>query len=92
MSHQNPAQANIIAARQNTNAAYKGIADALLKGDQQDRQLALQLVNFIKTMPPLKTRHEQTVENLRTPERVASGGVEKGKDQGNSRPDKDRAR
>lgn len=75
--HQNPAQANIIEARKTAHAAYKGVAEALLKGDQQDKQLALQLVKFVKAMPPLKTKHELVVERLRQPARGVTG-VEKG--------------
>lgn len=75
--HQNPAKANIVAARKTTHAAYKGVAEALLKGDQQDRRLALQLINFVKAMPPLKTQHELVVERLCQPAQVV-GGVEKG--------------
>lgn len=92
--HQNPAQANIVAARKSTNAAFKGVADALLKGDQQDRELALQLVNFVKAMPPLKTRHELIVEQLRKPQRTGQGRdtAESTKEKNNTRLDKDQGR
>lgn len=70
-----------VATRQKSHAAFKGIADALLKGDQQDRQLALQLVNFIKAMPSIKTKHDLMVERVRDDYQKAVGGVEKGKPQ-----------
>jgi len=62
--HQNPAQDNIIAQRKNVQHDFGAIARALAAGDLEDKQLAVEVVQFVKQMPPLTTQHEQHVHAL----------------------------
>lgn len=74
--HQNPAQDNIVAQRKKVQHDFGAVARALAAGDQEDKKLAVEVVQFVKQMPPLITRHEQYVqEALRRPSRTG-GNVE----------------
>ena len=61
----NPAQENISAARKETQKAYGQLARALAKGEADDKQLALDIVRLVQTMPPVVTKHETLVQRLR---------------------------
>lgn len=64
--HLNPAQNNIINARNETLKAYGAIARVLSASNRiEDKKLALQIVDFVKMFPPLKTLHQQAVESVR---------------------------
>lgn len=63
--HVNPAQERIRAQRRQVQQAFGAVARALAAGDLEDKQLALEVVQFVKQMPPLKTRHIEQVEALR---------------------------
>ncbi|WP_199915361.1 relaxase/mobilization nuclease domain-containing protein [Aminobacter sp. MSH1] len=63
--HPNPAQDRISATRKRTLRAYGEISKELAKGDASDQRLALQLVDLVKTMPPLTTAHETRVHAIR---------------------------
>lgn len=60
----NPAQDNIIAARKKVQQGYGNVARVLATGDAEDKQLALEIVNFIKQIPPVVTKHQQLVAAL----------------------------
>ena len=60
--HANPHAAKIIATRQRTVKAYGDLARTLATGSAEDRRLAMEIVAFVKQMPPVKTRHQQAVE------------------------------
>jgi tryptophan 2,3-dioxygenase len=73
--HQNPAQANIVARRQKTLAAYKNVVAVLAKGDQQDRELAVKTLDFVQKMPQQQTRHEKTVARIKQQGAVVRGAT-----------------
>lgn len=75
----NPAQDNIIAARRKVQQGYGNVARVLATGDIEDKQLALEIVQFVKQIPPVVTKHQQLVASLR--ERPAQG-LEKEKPKG----------
>ncbi|MEJ7139545.1 relaxase/mobilization nuclease domain-containing protein [Amphibiibacter pelophylacis] len=62
----NPAQDNISAARKDTQKAYGQIARALATGEAEDKQIALDIVRLVQTMPPVVTKHEALVQSLRS--------------------------
>ncbi|EMP3151362.1 relaxase/mobilization nuclease domain-containing protein [Salmonella enterica] len=78
----NPAQDKISATRKETQHAYGQIARALAKGDAEDKELAVQIVQFVQQMPPPVTQHEQMVRALRHQETKA----EKARKQSQERP------
>lgn len=61
----NPAQDNIIAARKKVQQGYGNVARVLATGDIEDKQLALEIVQFVKQIPPVVTKHQQLVASLR---------------------------
>lgn len=61
----NPAQDKISVTRKETQHAYGQIARTLAKGDDEDKQLALQVVRFVQQMPPPITQHQAMVQALR---------------------------
>lgn len=73
----NPAQDKIIAARRKVQKGYGDVARALSAGDLEDKKLALDIVQFIKDVPPPVTRHQEMVTAVR--EQTA-------KDQGKHKP------
>ena len=52
------------ATRKETEKIYGNIARALSTGDSEDKSLALQIVDFVKQMPPVATKHQQLVNDL----------------------------
>ena len=62
--HINPAQDHIKATRKNVQTAYGQIARCLAKGTADDKQLALHIAQFIKSMPRPVTKHETLKESL----------------------------
>ncbi|WDK04503.1 relaxase/mobilization nuclease domain-containing protein [Xanthomonas campestris] len=76
--HKNPAQDRISAGRARVTKAYGKLARSLAAGDAEDRALALQIVEVVKSMPPQKTRHEELVEQLSPVTAMADG--RKGRD------------
>jgi len=58
----NPAQDKISATRQEVQHAYGQIARALAQGDRQDKQLALNIVQFVQQMPAPITKHQAMVQ------------------------------
>jgi hypothetical protein len=61
----NPTQQRIEATRRGTLKAYGAVAKALAAGDVEDRALALLVVRFVETMPPVKTTHQLAAETVR---------------------------
>ncbi len=62
--HINPAQDSIRAQRKQVQHDFGKVARALAAGDLDDKRLALEVVQFVKQMPPIKTRHAEQVEEL----------------------------
>ena len=62
--HVNPAKENIQKTRRNVQIAYGQIARYLAKGNADDKQLALNIAHFVKTMPLPVTKHEALKEML----------------------------
>jgi len=77
-SHVNPAQDNIIARRKQVQRDFGTVARALATGDQGDKRLAVEVVQFVKQMPPIKTRHAEQVEALQRSATQSGQGVERG--------------
>lgn len=69
----NPAQDKISVARNDMFSAYENIARGLGPGDISDKQLALDIVRFVQTMPAPITKHQALVQSLQ----VVSGGKDK---------------
>lgn len=63
-THINPAQANIREQRKQGQRDFGTVARALAAGDLEDKRLALEVVQFVQQMPPIKTRHVEQVEAL----------------------------
>ncbi|WP_222839647.1 hypothetical protein, partial [Pseudomonas syringae group genomosp. 3] len=63
--HVNPAKSSIQKSRKNTHQAYGRVARALAAGDSDDKRLALDIVNFIKQLPPPLTQHDELVQQLK---------------------------
>jgi hypothetical protein len=87
----NPAQDNISAARKSTQKAYGRIARALATGAAEDKQIALDIVRLVQTMPPVVTKHETLVQSLRgaggkTAEREAETNQRQHDGQGRAKP------
>lgn len=61
----NPAQDKIKANRKDTQKTYGRIARTLAVGDAGDRQIALDIVRLVRTMPPVASKHEALVQYLR---------------------------
>ena len=61
----NPAQDKISVARKDTQKAYGQIARALVTGEAEEKQIALDIVRLVQTMPPVVTKHEALVQSLR---------------------------
>lgn len=60
--HINPAQDSIMAQRKQVQHDFGRVARALAAGDLDDKRLSLEVVQFVKQMPPIKTRHAEHVE------------------------------
>lgn len=94
-----PAQDKISVARKDTQKAYGQIARALVTGEAEDKQIALDIVQLVKTMPPVVTKHEALVQSLRSaggksperePERQKPTTPEK--EQGRAKPEDEQTR
>ncbi|HBC9315281.1 TPA: relaxase/mobilization nuclease domain-containing protein [Escherichia coli] len=90
--HINPAQDNISARRKQVQHDFGTVARALAAGSAEDKQLALEIVQFVQQMPPVQTRHAEQVEALqraavhkKRAERVPEKDRAERKDQGRSR-------
>lgn len=90
--HINPAQDNISARRKQVQHDFGTVARALAAGSTEDKQLALEVVQFVQQMPPVQTRHAEQVEALqraavhkKRAERVPERDKPERKDQGRSR-------
>lgn len=89
--HINPAQDNISAGRKKVQQGYGAVARALAAGTAEDKQLALEVVQFVQQMPPVETRHAEQVEAVkRRMAREQSRAVQK--DQGREGQQKDQGR
>lgn len=66
----NPAEENILKTRQSVYSDYEVLAKALAKGDQKDKDLAKEIVSFVKSMPAIKTLHQETVETLMSKHKI----------------------
>lgn len=89
--HINPAQDNISAGRKKVQQGYGAVARALAAGTAEDKQLALEVVQFVQQMPPVETRHAEQVEAVkRGMAREQSRAVQK--DQGREGQQKDQGR
>ncbi|MCF3643136.1 relaxase/mobilization nuclease domain-containing protein [Rhizobium sp. TRM95111] len=62
---QNLAEKHIQERRKKVQRTYGEIAKALVRGGEQERALALEIVQFVRTMPPPQTRHERLVQQYR---------------------------
>lgn len=63
--HVNPALENIRAQRKQTQKGYGEVARALVAGDESDKLLAVQVVQFVQNMPPLTTKHAELVAAMK---------------------------
>lgn len=84
----NPAQDNISAARKETQKAYGQIARALATGEPEDKQIALDIVRLVQTMPPVVTKHEALVQGLQ----VAAGQASERETKPQQRQEQERGR
>ncbi|MGU9945096.1 relaxase/mobilization nuclease domain-containing protein [Bordetella avium] len=90
--HVNPAHDNIIAQRKSVQHDFGTVARALATGDQDDKRLAVEVVQFVKQMPPIKTRHAEQVEALqRATVQQGGQGVEQTQQPGKPSPEQGRA-
>lgn len=65
-AHVNPAAQAITEARKKTVHAYGQLARALAQSPEvADKQLALNIVGFVQSMPPVTTRHQVELEAVR---------------------------
>jgi hypothetical protein len=94
-----PAQDKISVARKDTQKAYGQIARALVTGEAEDKQIALDIVQLVKTMPPVVTKHEALVQSLRStggksPEREPERQkpTTPAKEQGRAKPEDEQTR
>ncbi len=86
--HVNPAQDRISARRKAVTGMYGKLARSLVKGDAEDKALALDIMKFVKEMPPPMTLHQLLIQEQqrkpagadRSPER--SKPTEKNPDRG----------
>lgn len=74
----NPAKSKILTARKEVHQSYGRVARALAAGDAEDKQLALEIVQLVNTMPPVMTKHDLLVQQVSD---SASGRTEQTKKQ-----------
>ena len=87
----NPTQDNIIAQRKSVQHAFGTVARALATGDQDDKRLAVEVVQFVKQMPPIKTWHAQAEALQRATVQQGGQGVEQAQQPGKPGPEQGRA-
>ncbi|RYZ91436.1 MAG: hypothetical protein EOP04_00275 [Proteobacteria bacterium] len=63
-SRKNPVKDRIVDARKSTQKSYGEIAKILVAGDAADKQLAIEIVQLVKGMPPIMTKHDELVKKL----------------------------
>jgi len=64
-AHENPHGEKIAATRQSYLQQYHGIAQRLARSeDPADREKAFKLVEFVKSMPTLRSRHQVIVDDI----------------------------
>lgn len=68
--HPNPAKEKIIDARKDMQKAYGQIARALVSGDGEEKKIALDIVNLVRSMPPTTTKHDALVQTLKNSQSV----------------------
>lgn len=78
-----PIQDKFSAARKEAEKVYGKIARALSTGNGEDKAQALQIVDFVKQMPPVVTKHQQLVNDLQAADArkqaIKQSEVEKGR-------------
>lgn len=73
-SRPNPAAQNIARQRQRVQRVYGEIARSLIaQGDVESRELAVGIVGMVKAMPPLQTRHQDMVAQIKASEQAGQG-------------------
>lgn len=60
----NPAKAKILENRKEVHQLYGHVARALAAGDMADKKLALEVVELVKSMPPVMTKHDLLVQQI----------------------------
>lgn len=60
----NPAADRIAASRRVMLGLVEDLARELSKGDEDAKRVSLQAVQFVKTLPPVETRHQRVVRDL----------------------------
>ena len=63
--HYNPAQENIKHSRLELLRQLDTMAKALVKGNNEERDLVVKMAYFCRDLPPLKTEHEERVNRYR---------------------------
>lgn len=86
--HLNPAQPKLIEQRKQVQQDFGTVARVLATGDQDDKRLAVEVVQFVQQMPPVKTRHAEQVEALQRAAVQGGKGVERKQPQ----PDQEQGR
>jgi hypothetical protein len=76
-THQNPAEGKIKESRKQIETAYGQIARALVTGTDEDKKMAVKIVEFVKTLPPLKTQHQAMLDKRNGIELKAKAEKEK---------------
>lgn len=70
----NPAAQNIARQRQRVQRVYGEIARTLVaQGDVESRELAVEIVGMVKSMPPAQTRHQVMVQQFKQAEPARQG-------------------
>jgi hypothetical protein len=69
--HVNPAHAKIVTQRKQVLRNFGTVARELAAGNQDDKQLAIDIVRFVQQMPPAQTRHAERVEALQRAKQAA---------------------
>lgn len=81
----NPHTSKIQETRKSVILGYKTVATALSKGNDQEKKLALGIVDFVKGMPDTKTRYEEKTKQSKEQGRDKSNDVVKKREQSNER-------
>ena len=88
----NPIQDKFSVARKGVEKVYGQIARTLSRGDTEDKALAMQIVDFVKQMPPVVTKHQQAVDDLRAAEARKQAVKTNEVEQGRAEPRDERTR
>ncbi len=62
--HVNPYKDKITASRRLAHNLYGSLAKGLLKGDKEDKSLALEIARFVQNMPSTNTRHDDLAAQI----------------------------